>query len=135
MKKFAYTIVVAAALLSAPAMANELDQHNMAGHYNSTYFSNTGYHGVKAGRWNSGEALILDRSEIKNMQAALKEAGYRAGPVDGVIGSQTRAALRAFQADHRLKGNGAVTERTLKTLEVLVLREEQPTRRNYRRYN
>lgn len=36
-------------------------------------------------------------SYVRRIQQALKDAGFNPGPIDGVIGSQTRSAIREFQ--------------------------------------
>jgi peptidoglycan hydrolase-like protein with peptidoglycan-binding domain len=51
-----------------------------------------------------------------NVQVALQRDGYYAGPIDGMIGPQTRAALAAFQADNSLAVTSAVDGPTLQTL-------------------
>lgn len=38
----------------------------------------------------------LTKDEIKELQGKLTEAGFNAGPVDGVVGPQTEAALRRY---------------------------------------
>jgi peptidoglycan hydrolase-like protein with peptidoglycan-binding domain len=43
---------------------------------------------------------------VKQMQTALKNAGYNPGTVDGKMGKQTREALRNFQRDKGLKIDG-----------------------------
>ena len=53
---------------------------------------------------------------IVNVQVALQRDGYYAGPTDGMLGSQTREALAAFQADHGLTVTSAVDGPTLQTL-------------------
>jgi hypothetical protein len=53
---------------------------------------------------------------IINVQAQLQDDGYYAGPVDGILGPQTREALAAFQADHGLAITSAVDRPTLQTL-------------------
>lgn len=47
------------------------------------------------------------------VQAALHAAGYYAGPIDGIIGTQSREALRQFQQDHRLTVTGTITPEVL----------------------
>jgi uncharacterized protein (TIGR02594 family) len=42
----------------------------------------------------------------RDMQSALARAGFAPGPVDGVIGPRTRAAIRAFQAARGLVVDG-----------------------------
>ena len=53
---------------------------------------------------------------IVNVQTQLRNDGYYAGPVDGILGRQTRRAIAAFQADHGLAVTSAVDEPTLATL-------------------
>lgn len=50
--------------------------------------------------------LILSRDETKEVQKLLEELGYDPGPADGVIGPQTRQAVRSFQQDHELPADG-----------------------------
>jgi hypothetical protein len=53
---------------------------------------------------------------LRSVQAALLYAGFDPGPIDGVVGRRTRAALRAFQAQHGLPQTGerdGVTEARL----------------------
>ena len=45
----------------------------------------------------SANDQALQREEIKRMQEGLRELGYLLGAADGVVGSMTRRALRAFQ--------------------------------------
>jgi putative peptidoglycan binding protein len=53
---------------------------------------------------------------LENVQIALRDAGYYNGAIDGLIGPQTRAALRAFQRDNGLIVTEAVDEPTLAAL-------------------
>ena len=58
---------------------------------------------------NAGAKSTRDR--IANLQRALRRLGYDAGPVGGVLGARTKAAIRAFQADAGLPVTGQVSER------------------------
>ncbi len=53
-----------------------------------------------------------------NIQKALKNAGYYKGTVDGKIGSATKEAVKAFQADNGLEPDGVVGRRTWDKLKV-----------------
>jgi hypothetical protein len=51
-----------------------------------------------------------------SVQDRLTRLGYSPGPVDGVIGAQTRDALADFQNDNRLPATGAINTATLRAL-------------------
>ena len=51
----------------------------------------------------------MSRAEVKEMQNLLVALGYDPGQPDGVIGTRTRAALRAFQQSRRLPADGYPT--------------------------
>lgn len=52
----------------------------------------------------------VSKAMVKELQRVLRQKGYRPGPVDGILGRQTRAALLSFQEDNGLAGGGALTE-------------------------
>ncbi len=51
-----------------------------------------------------------------DVQSRLAAQGYNPGPVDGVIGAQTRGAISDFQADHALPVTGQIDTPLLRTL-------------------
>jgi Putative peptidoglycan binding domain len=53
---------------------------------------------------------------IINVQTQLRNDGYYAGSIDGLLGPETRRAISAFQADHGLAVTSSVDEPTLATL-------------------
>lgn len=46
-------------------------------------------------------------------QIALKELGYKPGPIDGIMGPATHEAVRRFQRDHGLVATGEFNEATV----------------------
>lgn len=48
----------------------------------------------------------ISHSQTREMQAALTALGYDTRGVDGMVGPNTRAAIRAFQGDHGLRPDG-----------------------------
>ena len=75
----------------------------------------------KGGFTEWGEVLCEGGSNyntnIRSVQAALKAKGYDPGPVDGIMGSQTRAALLQYQKDNGLP-QGQLDVETLAALGV-----------------
>lgn len=53
---------------------------------------------------------------IVNVQVQLQRDGYYAGPIDGLLGPETRQGLAAFQADRGLAITSAIDEPTLASL-------------------
>ncbi len=60
------------------------------------------------------ERKKVDASKIskKDIQAALKNAGYYNGPVDGKFGQLTASAIMEFQKANGLKADGKVGQQT-----------------------
>lgn len=52
----------------------------------------------------------------KGYQARLRNLGYGVGPVDGIVGPKTRAAIRAFQRDEKLAQSASLNDETLHAL-------------------
>lgn len=50
--------------------------------------------------------------EPKQIQIALKNAGYNPGPIDGKLGRQTVEAIKAFQKSNNLAADGKVGKQT-----------------------
>jgi len=65
-----------------------------------------------------GAAALSPDQIVMNVQQQLRDDGYYNGPIDGVLGSQTRYALAAYQADHGLAVTSAVDEPTLARLGI-----------------
>jgi peptidoglycan hydrolase-like protein with peptidoglycan-binding domain len=54
--------------------------------------------------------LRKPENERKALQRLLNEMGFNAGPVDGVVGRKTRAAIELFQESHDLLITGKMTD-------------------------
>lgn len=48
----------------------------------------------------------------KNIQIALRKAGFYKGPIDGKIGEETKRAIREFQKSNGLSADGIVGRKT-----------------------
>lgn len=62
--------------------------------------------------------VALTPDVIRSVQKALNDRGYDAGAIDGYLGTQTRAAVRKFQANQNLTTTGDLDAATLAKLNV-----------------
>jgi hypothetical protein len=69
------------------------------------------YRGTPADGYYS-DSLAVD------VQRELRHLGYYHGPIDGDIGSGSRAAIRSYQADHGLGVTGRIDARLLRSLGI-----------------
>jgi peptidoglycan hydrolase-like protein with peptidoglycan-binding domain len=56
--------------------------------------------------------------QVKNLQKALQDKGVDPGPIDGIMGPKTQAALRSYQKDQKLPETGRIDNQTLEKLGV-----------------
>lgn len=56
---------------------------------------------------------------IRLVQTGLSELGYTPGPVDGVLGEQTKQAIRTFEQDRRLEVTGRVSDALVRELQAI----------------
>ncbi len=56
--------------------------------------------------------------QVKAVQKALQDKGMDPGPIDGVMGPKTMAALKAFQKDQKLTESGRLDDQTRNKLGV-----------------
>lgn len=60
----------------------------------------------------------FSQDTVRDVQQALQEKGFDVGPIDGVIGPRTQAALREFQQRQGMSSTGRLDQQTLSALEV-----------------
>jgi hypothetical protein len=77
------------------------------------YYSSYDYDGPIYG----SDGMAPDEA-IANVQSELQRLGYYSGPIDGVLGEQTRAAIERYQADENLPITGAIDESIVQALSV-----------------
>ncbi|MDY5350498.1 MAG: peptidoglycan-binding protein, partial [Candidatus Ventricola sp.] len=74
---------------------------------------------VSAGAAQTQYLLLKEGSsglEVRKLQGRLAELGYYAGGVDGIYGATTTSAVKAFQRNNGLSGDGQAGEQTQKKL-------------------
>ena len=59
----------------------------------------------------------VNASIIRQVQMGLRDAGHNPGPIDGVIGYQTQAALKSYQRANNL-AEGGLTYETLRHMNI-----------------
>lgn len=55
---------------------------------------------------------------IRQLQKTLNDKNYKAGPVDGIYGWQTTNAVRQYQKDNKMAGDGQLTIELVEALEL-----------------
>lgn len=75
--------------------------------------------------WPPGAMESLRRSTVESLQRGLAEAGFDPGPVDGLLGPSTRAALQQFQLERGLIADGYPDPATMAALDVTDSTEEE----------
>ena len=68
--------------------------------------------------------LAFGESTIFLVQKKLKTLGLYHGPLDGLIGSQTNAAIRRYQIKHGLTITGELNKETLHSLKIKILTKD-----------
>jgi len=110
MKRTALYAVLAMAMFTAPAMAAVGFKE---GHRMNSYYS------VNSDKDMTIKKIVkLDRIDVKRIQLSLRNEGFNPGPIDGVYGWRTTAAMKKFQADRNLSVTGKATPASLGALRV-----------------
>ena len=63
-----------------------------------------------------GQTAARSGSVVVQVQQRLSRAGYYHGRIDGVMGSRTRSAVRAWQRAHNLRVDGVINDQLLGTM-------------------
>ena len=61
-----------------------------------------------------------ERLQVAKAQAVLGQLGYDVGKIDGKYGSKTKAAVKTFQKNQKLKVDGKINDNLLKELKIAV---------------
>lgn len=67
-----------------------------------------------------GSAEVKDKPSARQIQAALKNAGYYQGVIDGKFGRKTRQAVKDFQKANNLSVDGKVGKKTWAALKEYI---------------
>jgi len=64
----------------------------------------------------SRQTAFEQQKRVREIQQLLTDLGYEPGPVDGLFGSKTRAAIQTFQGEKGLEPDGRATDSVLNAL-------------------
>ena len=64
----------------------------------------------------NAETLMISRGAVSQIQSNLQAQNFYHGPIDGIIGPKTRAALADYQQSQGLPRTAVLDQRTLQTL-------------------
>lgn len=70
-------------------------------------------------RLGAGYRSAVGSQRVRQVQRDLRRLGYRPGPVDGLFGPRTKAAVQWFQMKYGLRASGTVNAVTLRQLRTL----------------
>ena len=76
---------------------------------------------MKGNKHEKNGATVSSKAEDRNVRAAqqaLRDQGYNPGPIDGVMGPRTSAALRDYQTKEGLTASGQLDDATIDKLGV-----------------
>jgi hypothetical protein len=107
-KKLAITAVVAAsqlAIATLPTAGQSVP---------SNRYAQLQRQGARAlAELNMDAVPTLNPDNIREVQRALLNRGFEPGPIDGILGPQTEAAVRDFQDRYGIKASGKIDNQTL----------------------
>jgi peptidoglycan hydrolase-like protein with peptidoglycan-binding domain len=98
--------------LAAPLAYAAGDTHNRTGSTMNRGDSMSGYGSSVHG------STAMNSEQVRQVQQALSAKGHDVGPIDGVMGPRTRAALRDYQRQNNLSGASGMDQQTLESLGV-----------------
>lgn len=79
--------------------------------------------GEEIQHWPDTEERALSRDEVIELQALLNSMGIDVGAPDGILGSRTRGAIRAFQEESGLPTDGYASYELLDMMRVMAISE------------
>jgi len=124
-------------LCAAPAMAGDRHRHRDFHHHHRPsisfgFYSNPyPYYAYDPFFFHPGPTVIYSRprtvyverdrspSVERDVQTELARKGYYGGVIDGEIGPQTRAAIRAYQVDRGIPVTGRIDGALLRSLKLI----------------
>jgi len=118
--------LVAAAAFFAWKLAFDLPTLRFGGQANRTQSSDAALpadHAAQVAKFAAGQLAARDR--VMFAQAMLQALAFDPGPVDGLMGTQTLAAVRDFQSGQGGVATGTVDEYLLEALAAAVIAQGQ----------
>jgi murein L,D-transpeptidase YcbB/YkuD len=112
---------VASMALTVPALAQNApgqDQSQQPSQMQRQPAQPQGMQGPSSGQQAAISPSRLNRTEVRHIQQALDTKGFSTRSTDGRWGPETEAALRKFQQQQNIQGDGQLNHETLAALGV-----------------
>jgi peptidoglycan hydrolase-like protein with peptidoglycan-binding domain len=112
---------VASMALTVPALAQTApgqDQSQQPSQMQQQPAQPQGMQGPSSGQQAAISPSRLNRTDVRHIQQALDTKGFTTRSTDGRWGPETEAALRKFQQQQNIEGNGQLNHETLAALGV-----------------
>jgi hypothetical protein len=112
---------VASMALTVPALAQNApgqDQSQQPSQMQQQPAQPQGMQGPSSGQQAAISPSRLNRTDVRHIQQALDTKGFTTRSTDGRWGPETEAALRKFQQQQHIEGNGQLNHETLAALGV-----------------
>lgn len=109
-----------------------MNQSKRSSSYRLAYFLLTGLFGLalSVSITPLQAAPATDKSEVRSVQQNLKDNGYYNGNVDGLMGPQTREAIRKYQKAESLPVTGRLDSQTAGKLGVKGTESQNPEKKD-----
>jgi peptidoglycan hydrolase-like protein with peptidoglycan-binding domain len=111
--KFAQFLAVGIAMASAAAFAGGDKRSSQSSEQQNTQAPRD-----QQAQISQGEGSQQDQETVKQAQEQLSLMGHDAGPVDGIMGPKTQAAVKEFQESKGLQVSGRLDNQTLAALQT-----------------
>jgi peptidoglycan hydrolase-like protein with peptidoglycan-binding domain len=105
------------AMLAMPLLANGQMAPSTSGTGSGSGAGGSSYGSRMEQEERRGQTDVQPR-DVRQAQERLKEAGFNPGPADGLLGAQTKDAIKQYQKAHGLPQTGQLDEPTRELLMV-----------------
>lgn len=123
-----HSTALAAVLLATTAMAAPASAASERTDTPAWATADRGFVSAQPTSGRAGMVQIAQSRDVREVQTGLNRLGYEAGPEDGLMGSRTRSAIRAYQEDEGLLVTGQPSRSLLNHINESIEERKEDTR-------